>query len=363
MQKETMSLTVVSALNKPSQASPADSAPGRPTQDDVTSDTQGFAGVLRAQFKQAASNAPVAQGGLPADNAPPAGTETSDYTEDTALFAALGLAIPDSNRISDAATSINKNTSLPGSVQTDSASAKSLANTLNDSSANPLAASATAAKHEPADFLPTNDLRAGKRETNLAAKPIVDDKSAIIAAASARKTPIAEITTGRHAAFEAIPANVSAPIGRDAPLSIATPVRDAAWTSDFADKLVWMATNDKQVAKLTLNPAHMGPLEISLNIDKGHATASFVSANADVREALENALPRLREMFASAGISLGQTNVSAESFQQQADANTGNGGKPQWSPDNAILVADSAASMPLSSITTQFGNGMVDTFA
>jgi flagellar hook-length control protein FliK len=107
----------------------------------------------------------------------------------------------------------------------------------------------------------------------------------------------------------------------------------------------------------------MGPIEISLTMDKGNATASFVSANADVREAIESALPRLREMFASAGINLGQTNVGAESFQQQAANSDANRSPSQWMSDNAILAADLAGSLPVRAFATQQGNRMVDIFA
>jgi flagellar hook-length control protein FliK len=98
-------------------------------------------------------------------------------------------------------------------------------------------------------------------------------------------------------------------------------------------------------------------------MDKSNATASFVSANAEVRDAIETALPRLREMFASAGIELGQTNVSSQSFQQQAGNGEGKSGTPQRTNDNAILVTNSDRSMPIRAFASQHGNGLVNTFA
>ena len=147
-------------------------------------------------------------------------------------------------------------------------------------------------------------------------------------------------------------------------LSVPTPLRDQNWASDFGQKIMWLAGNDKQSAQMTLNPPQMGPIDISLNIEKGNATASFVSANADVREAIETAMPRLREMFASAGIALGQTNVSAESFKQQAGHGNENGGQPaSWARDNAILGTEATGSILSRAAYTQRGNGMVDLFA
>jgi flagellar hook-length control protein FliK len=107
----------------------------------------------------------------------------------------------------------------------------------------------------------------------------------------------------------------------------------------------------------------MGPIEISLNLDKGNASASFVSANAEVRDAIETALPRLREMFASAGIELGQANVSAESFRQQSGNGDGQRSSSRWVADNAILGADSAGLLSARTFSVKHGNGLVDIFA
>ncbi len=102
-------------------------------------------------------------------------------------------------------------------------------------------------------------------------------------------------------------------------MHIETPLKNQAWPAEFGQKIVWMTTQDKQSAQITLNPPQLGPIEISLNVKNDQATAVFVSANAEVRAVIESAMPRLREMLEGAGVQLGQTNVSAESFRQSAD--------------------------------------------
>jgi len=92
------------------------------------------------------------------------------------------------------------------------------------------------------------------------------------------------------------------------------------WGNEFAQKIVWLAHQQHQVAELRLNPAHLGPVEIMLSLsgDNGtQASAQFVSPHLAVREAIEAALPRLREMMAEGGIQLGDVMVGAESFQRQ----------------------------------------------
>ncbi len=88
------------------------------------------------------------------------------------------------------------------------------------------------------------------------------------------------------------------------------------WGNEFAQKIVWMSNQQQQVAEIHLNPANLGPVEVMLSITQDQATAQFVSPHASVREAIQDALPRLKEMLADNGIQLGNVTVGAESFQQ-----------------------------------------------
>ncbi|SFE99090.1 flagellar hook-length control protein FliK [Nitrosomonas sp. Nm166] len=89
------------------------------------------------------------------------------------------------------------------------------------------------------------------------------------------------------------------------------------WNGEFAQKIVWLTTQQHQVAEVHLNPAHLGPVEVMLSIMQDQATAQFLSPHAAVREAIEEALPRLREMMAENGIQLGNVMVGSDSFQQE----------------------------------------------
>lgn len=150
------------------------------------------------------------------------------------------------------------------------------------------------------------------------------------------------------------PAQAAAPQG-----SLDTPVQDPRWSQEFGEKIVWMARNDQQQAQLSLNPAHLGPLQITLSLDSDQASANFTAATPEVRQAIEDAMPRLREMLASAGISLGQTQVGTQAQQEQAQARQERSGTRSQG-DEAILEADSGS---VTSVSPQRGNGLVDLFA
>ena len=143
---------------------------------------------------------------------------------------------------------------------------------------------------------------------------------------------------------------------------LAPTVGTAAWGQALGDKLVWMAAGTQQTASLTLNPPNLGPLQIVLHVTNDQATASFFSAQPEVRHALEAAFPRLREMMNDAGIQLGQATVSADTPQQQNDT-------PDRQAQRIVPPfpgADAGAPAGLQAVQApirQSGRGLVDTFA
>lgn len=134
-----------------------------------------------------------------------------------------------------------------------------------------------------------------------------------------------------------------------------------AWGQALGEKIVWMATAAQQTATLTLNPPNMGPLQIVLDISDAQATASFFSAQPEVRQALEASLPRLREMMSDAGIQLGQASVSADTPRQnETPGDRGHRATPAFAGrDDAVASGQQAVRMP----APRAGRGLVDTFA
>lgn len=112
-------------------------------------------------------------------------------------------------------------------------------------------------------------------------------------------------------------APVLAGAGAPVPIMLEPRLGGPDWGNALGQKVLWMVSSQQQVAELNLNPPDLGPLQVVLSISNDQASATFVSQHADVRQALEAALPRLREMMADSGINLGSATVSADSSQQQ----------------------------------------------
>lgn len=127
--------------------------------------------------------------------------------------------------------------------------------------------------------------------------------------------------------------------------------------------MVWLARNDQQSAQISITPPQLGPIQITLNLNGDQASAVFASPHAEVRQAIQDALPQLRDMLSAAGINLGQANVGSQlaqqgrEFAEQFAAGNRSGG------ENAILPADDQAAVHSAGLPLQRGRGMVDLFA
>ena len=103
---------------------------------------------------------------------------------------------------------------------------------------------------------------------------------------------------------------------------IETPVRDASWGDRIGERVVMMANNQFKTAEIRLTPAELGPVRVQINVDDGAANITFQAQHAITREAIEQALPRLREMLAESGLSLGQASVGEQNVAGNRDGNS-----------------------------------------
>ena len=137
-----------------------------------------------------------------------------------------------------------------------------------------------------------------------------------------------------------------------------------AWDNQVGQKVIFMAAGQDQSATLTLNPPDLGPLQVVLSVSNDQAQVTFSAAQPEVRAALENAMPKLREMMSESGLSLGNASVndgSAEQRQAQGDsrAQGGRGAVGNGSGDGQ----GAAVEVPVRRGRVLGGNGAVDTFA
>lgn len=112
----------------------------------------------------------------------------------------------------------------------------------------------------------------------------------------------------------------SSPSGIVASTTVPTQLANPNWGSALAERMVWFSANQVNHAQLDLDPPDLGPLQVRISSSGEHTHLSFTSPHAAVRDAVDANLPRLKEMFENAGLSLGDVNVSDQSREQARES-------------------------------------------
>lgn len=124
---------------------------------------------------------------------------------------------------------------------------------------------------------------------------------------------------------------------------------------DIGEAVRWMADQKVGHAHIKVTPNDLGTVEIRLRLDGDRIHADFASAQADVRQALESSLPRLRDMLGQHGFQLAHADVG----QQHAPPSKGSSGTHtgEGSSDSAEPAAEAPRTVRMTA------RGLVDAYA
>ncbi len=212
---------------------------------------------------------------------------------------------------------------------------------------------AAEAKASPAILAANQD----ELEASMVAQVVAEAKSAVATRLPATPDPATAAAAALQAAAAVAPAHAAmTQIGSINEFRIITPLGSDPWRSAIGDSLVIMTGQQQHRAELVLTPPQLGRVEVSLTMTGDQANAIFVSANPAVREALENALPRLQELLADAGIVL-NSQVGSELPRNATNGDPRDGANRRTSdqpPGRTFTVAATAE---------RGGRGLVDVFA
>lgn len=132
-----------------------------------------------------------------------------------------------------------------------------------------------------------------------------------------------------------------------------------AWSQGMGKQILWMVQQNISSAEIRLNPAHLGPIEVRIDMSDDQVNVALSSRHAVVREAMEMALPKLREMFDANGLNLADTDISQHSFAEQREQNTADNNNRQVIGENSDQ-ANPAISNDEAIKQSTVVNGMVD---
>ncbi|WP_020482466.1 flagellar hook-length control protein FliK [Methylomonas sp. MK1] len=144
------------------------------------------------------------------------------------------------------------------------------------------------------------------------------------------------------------------------------------WNTDLGEKLLWMHKQAVPSAEIRLNPEHLGPISIKIDVNQDQASVVFTAQHAAVRDAIEAAIPKLREMLGGQNLNLADVNVSQqqseqrpgrESFQTAGEQNHGGNSQGQGHTDSAATDTSNAILDEIEAGRAIASNGLLSLFA
>ena len=387
-------ITVLQSL--PVASSDAAAAPGNTAQDGAENGfSQMFAAARAASADKPAADArggnaaPSRGSTLPPDAAeaalapPPVGTAGAAAEPPTAAWQSFTLSLQALAEPGlEGAGQASLRGDLPGALE------GSVRANVTTGAATPLGSSVPAAPEAAADLLPG----AGTREANSRAERVVAPAATATAAEESGMLAAAERARGEEAAVlqglrqRAVEGAVDAPrlasasgnvdaaalntpvtaaaqgaaaqADAQAPAAPRTPAQlamthtpqDPEFTGELANRLQVFARNGGHEATLQLHPADLGRLQVSITTEGDQARVLFVADSAAARDAIEQSLPRLREMLAQSGLQLAHSDVSSQSQGSGDSQRDAVGGSRQAAADDSgdgfLSGAAESASQP-----------------
>lgn len=168
--------------------------------------------------------------------------------------------------------------------------------------------------------------------------------------------PIA-VAPGLTAVTQA-PLALASPAALPLAVPIDTPLQSAAWGDALSDRVLFMTNQKISSAEIRLNPAELGPITITVAVDGKAADVTFHAQHAAARDAIELAMPRLRELLSENGLQLGNASVAERGVDQDARGDQAQEARG-WNDtaDDGLPHDEAGQIVPL-----RLSQGLVDTF-
>ncbi|MCG5514206.1 flagellar hook-length control protein FliK [Ectothiorhodospira shaposhnikovii] len=171
--------------------------------------------------------------------------------------------------------------------------------------------------------------------------------------------PLAPTSAETLPAGQAQPHSPTQPLPLRA-LDVDVPMSRPNWGQAVGSRVLWMVNQNMQGAELRLSPPHLGPLEVRITMEGDRANIQFLAHHPQAREALDAAMPRLREMFADSGVQLGDVDVSGREAGGQDEMARDEAG---LRPDDPDGVDPRVAGDGTAGAADPNGTGLLDAYA
>jgi len=157
-------------------------------------------------------------------------------------------------------------------------------------------------------------------DKSLTLNPLGESKSSALEPLKVEALSLA--AQSNNAGAKGLGYGLAASAGATGSLRLDAHVENQNWGQQFSQKITWMVKENILQANIRLNPVHLGPIEVKISTQNDQTSVNFTAQHALTRDAIEQALPKLKEMMAESGLNLAESDVSQESFRGETEPET-----------------------------------------
>ncbi|MFK8043453.1 flagellar hook-length control protein FliK [Congregibacter sp.] len=165
-------------------------------------------------------------------------------------------------------------------------------------------------------------------------------------AATAASAPIAGMAPSTTAASP----NTAAAAAGMPEYSLSRAPDDFEFPGELTARMKTLVRDGVREARLQLHPAELGRLQVTVTTEGDQTKVAFTAETSAARDAIEQSLPRLREMLEQSGLQLANADVGEQGLQDEAGQGQANaigdseGMTEIDEPDSSVLVASTGTS-------------------
>ncbi len=137
-------------------------------------------------------------------------------------------------------------------------------------------------------------------------------------------------------------------------LTIAVEIDNPEWSNKFSEHIIWLGQQEIKGAVIKINPEDLGPLEINIKVINDVASVNITTHNQNVREIIDQSLPKLQAMMAEQGLNLSEVQIDSDTGSRQSSQQ--NDGAQEH-----LMLEEEVGVTPLK--TKRVIKGLVDYFA
>lgn len=167
--------------------------------------------------------------------------------------------------------------------------------------------------------------------------------------------PSAAQSTTLNPLLETNITNSTPQLGKVLSSAISTNIQNPNWSQQLTQQVSYMVKGGLQQAEIKLNPANLGPMEIKLSLQDDQASVQFITQHVVVRDALDAAIPKLKDMLEQQGLNLSDVDVSTQSEQQGREDSQSHS---EVKMDSVSNKTDEAGVLNETLITTRVNSGL-----